>query len=99
MNVEQPSSFEVRCQHCRVTFPVGTRTCVHCGQRIGRARVPRPGATRSSAAQGRPQATAPPPELEDLEEEEMPTRGGLMSPVAILWVVLILGGAIYRACG
>ena len=33
---EPQSSFEVRCENCAVTFPVGTRECIHCGQRIGR---------------------------------------------------------------
>jgi ribosomal protein L37E len=95
VNVEQPSSFEVYCQRCRVSFPVGTRTCIHCGERIGRPRALRPG---PGAATQRRAPAGSPPDLDELEEEELPTRGGLMSPMAILWVVLILGGAIYRAC-
>ncbi len=93
MNVEQPAPFEVYCQRCRVSFPVGTRSCVHCGERIGRGRPPapaRPGALRRPAG-------VPPPVLDDVDDE-LPTRSSLMSPVAILWLVLILGGAIYRAC-
>ena len=25
------AGYEVRCPRCDVTFPIGTRTCVHCG--------------------------------------------------------------------
>ena len=25
------SNFEVRCDRCDVTFPIGTRKCIHCG--------------------------------------------------------------------
>ena len=28
--------YEVLCHHCNVTFPVGTKRCVHCGGRLGR---------------------------------------------------------------
>lgn len=28
------TAFEVRCKRCDVTFPVETRTCMHCGGRI-----------------------------------------------------------------
>ncbi len=28
-------SFEVRCARCDVTFPVGTKRCIHCGVPIG----------------------------------------------------------------
>jgi hypothetical protein len=27
-------TFEVRCAHCDVTFPVETRRCIHCGRAI-----------------------------------------------------------------
>ena len=30
------SAYEVRCPKCDVSFPVGTRTCVHCGGRTGK---------------------------------------------------------------
>ena len=28
------STFEVRCAHCDVTFPIETRRCIHCGRAI-----------------------------------------------------------------
>jgi hypothetical protein len=103
VDADQPSPYEVYCQRCRVSFPIGTRTCIHCGQRIGRARpMPpaptRPGGTlRRPAGAARQPAGAPPPVFDEADEDELPTRGGL-SPIALLWVALILGGAIYRAC-
>jgi hypothetical protein len=105
VNVDQPSPYEVYCEHCRVSFPVGTRSCIHCGARIGRPQPSRPIPARPASAQpaagarpaGAVRRPASPPVLDE-DEEELPTRSGVMSPMAILWVVLILGGAIYRAC-
>ena len=94
MRQEQPV-FEVRCDRCSVTYPVGTRTCIHCGERLGRgggAGAPR--VTLRAAASRRAEA---PFEVEE-EELEVPGRSGVMSPVAILWVVLLVGGAVYRLC-
>jgi hypothetical protein len=36
--------------------------------------------------------------LDEVGDDEIPPRSGMMSPVAILWIVLILGSAVYRAC-
>ncbi len=33
--------FEVRCPRCDVTFPIGTKRCVHCGGRTVRSSGPR----------------------------------------------------------
>jgi hypothetical protein len=97
VNVDQPTPYEVYCQRCRVSFPIGTRTCIHCGQRIGRARPQGPVPTQPAAALRRPSDAAH-PVRDEVDEDDLPIRGGRMSPTAILWVVLILGGAIYRAC-
>jgi hypothetical protein len=77
--------FEVFCQRCRVTHPVGTRRCVHCGGPIGRERAkPR---------------LALPPEAEEVElEDVIQRRSGIFSPVTLLWVVILLGGYLYRSC-
>lgn len=34
---KKPSPYEVRCPRCDVSFPVGTRTCLHCGGPTGEA--------------------------------------------------------------
>ena len=77
---------EVHCDRCRVSFPVGTRSCIHCGGAIGgKRRLPR--------------ILVPPGHEEVLVDEEPPNKRGMMSPVTIVWVLLLLGGYLYRSCG
>jgi hypothetical protein len=87
----QTSPYEVLCHHCNVTFPLGTRHCIHCGGPIGRGR----GLFAAAAAAANAPSTSEPVEIED--EEELSRRSSF-SPVSILWLVLIAGGAIFRAC-
>lgn len=91
MEIQSQTSYEVRCERCRVSFPVGTKRCVHCGERIGRPRAARVAMRHGPGA-------PPPPVLDEVGDDEIPPRSGMMSPVAILWIVLILGSAVYRAC-
>ena len=77
--------YEVRCDNCRVTHPVGTRRCIHCGGPIGRGR----GGMRVTI----------PTHGEDAElDETTGARPGLFSPVTLLWIVILLGGYLYRSC-
>ena len=77
--------FEVYCNHCNVTFPAGTRRCLHCGGRLSREH-------------GAAEAAPPHPlELERIEEEEAPRRSPF-SPVVLLWLAVFVAGTIYRAC-
>jgi hypothetical protein len=86
--------YEVYCNRCGVTFPVGTRRCVHCGgptsrQRGGRAEGP----LRIELAE------LPGFEPEPgLEEEEVIPRRRVLSPIALLWVALAVSMTVYRAC-
>lgn len=77
--------YEVYCHRCHVTFPVGTKRCVHCGGRLGRDRL-------------RPELELP-PGAEDLAAHEATVgrRSGL-SPFTLVWVALLLAGYLYRAC-
>ncbi|HEY5657604.1 MAG TPA: hypothetical protein VIY27_07420 [Myxococcota bacterium] len=77
--------FEVYCFNCRVTFPVGTRRCVHCGGPIGR--------------RGPTLGTQLPMEL-PAAEEDVPVEfslgrrlGGLS-----LWALVALGAVLSRMC-
>ncbi|MGE4653241.1 MAG: hypothetical protein AAEJ53_20330 [Myxococcota bacterium] len=38
MENESPSThaFEVRCESCNVSFPSGTRLCLHCGAKLNK---------------------------------------------------------------
>lgn len=86
----QTSPYEVLCNRCDVTFPIGTRHCIHCGGPIGRGRGLFTAVSEASAASEA--------EARETEAEEEPPRSSAFSPVALLWAVLIAGGAIYRSC-
>lgn len=84
---------EVYCNRCRVSFPVGSRRCIHCGGQLDRERI------------GRELRTLPagfePYVEEDLEgsvlDDEMPRRSGI-SPLTLVWIALLLAGYLYRSC-
>ncbi len=84
-----PSRFEVYCQSCRVTFPIGTKRCLHCGLTLARTRAPVP---RAIAFE--PAMESPP----ELPEEGTPSRFSRFSPVSILWIVAALAVGLQRAC-
>ncbi len=89
--VEGPQTpFEVYCFSCRVTFPTGTRRCVHCGGPIGR-RSPRV----SASPQILSKLGVELPAEEEAPAESSPARriGGLS-----LWILLALGAALTRLC-
>lgn len=75
--------YEVYCNRCRVTHPVGSKRCLHCG---GPLTPHRSG-----------QLLEVPPTAEEVVEEEMPGRSGF-SPLTLIWVVLLIAGYLYRAC-
>ena len=83
--------YEVHCPRCDVTFPVGTRHCLHCGGRLPRERGKLP-ETQMSFETGMGFE-----EGEDPPEDERPRRSPF-SPVALVWVLLFVGGTLYRAC-
>ncbi len=109
MRAPDTSAFEVYCPQCRVSHPAGTRICLHCGSRTVRERPQT--ALRSPAplaAGGRPSAPGPmrapsrlprrPPPRDQESLEELPGRG--FSPLSLIWIVLIVVFAVYRAaCG
>jgi len=87
--VRQTGPYEVLCPRCNVTFPVGTRHCIHCGGPIGGRGLFGGGAQAPTLS--------PTGEPEDFDDDEMPRRSPY-SPVALLWVILLGAGAVYRAC-
>ena len=76
--------YESYCHRCRVTTPVGTRRCVHCGGPIGR-----PGVVGEQAA---------PPELH--AEEDAPPQLGMLRRLGgiSLWILIAVGAALSRMC-
>ena len=77
--------YEVYCTRCSVSFPVGTRTCVHCGQPIGRAAP----VARAQRAPG---------PLDEDPPEPLPTRSLAFSPMTFVWLLAAVATVIYRSC-
>jgi hypothetical protein len=81
----QSNPFEVYCPHCSVTFPVGKKHCIHCGGPLTKERL-EPG-----------EFAIPFGEAEEIPEEITTRRSG-WSPLALIWLLLFVGGTIYRSC-
>lgn len=90
MQVKEPAAFEVYCDRCRVTFPVGTRRCMHCGGRTS--------ASRGSKSLRLEPAGAPEIVDAEIEPDAVLERRRFLSPVTLMWIVLIAAGYLYRAC-
>jgi len=77
--------YEVYCTRCKVSFPVGTRVCMHCGGPIGRA------ATAAPTLRG--------PAPIDLDpDDELPSRSMVFSPMTFVWLLAAVATVIYRSC-
>jgi hypothetical protein len=76
--------YEVYCHHCRVTFALGTRRCIHCGRPLSG-----PGRTLGVATD----LLDVPAEVEAAEPTPLRRFGGMS-----LWVLLALGAALTRMC-
>jgi len=89
--------FEVFCNQCRVTFAAGTKTCVHCGARLSGRRARRRLDFSPFGSDGATPGAPDPDHLETIEEE--PTKRSLpVSPMTLLWVIILLGAGLQRAC-
>ena len=106
--------FEVRCPGCGVSFPPGTKSCLHCGSRIRRGR---PSVTGASVPSSLPQHGASafekgsrPAEDSDLpawlegEEtlDEHPEQGRprwMRWGSSALWIVVAIAATLSQMCG
>ena len=86
--------FEVYCGRCRVTFPGGTRRCIHCGGPTGPSREV--AAAVSSRLRRAPEPGADAGGLEEDPEELVRPR--TFSPLTLLWIALVIGGYAMRSC-
>ncbi len=82
---ERNNPYEVYCTRCKVSFPVGTRACMHCGQPIGRPAAGANPLQRSMAT-------------DEEAMEELPLRALKASPMTIVWLVAAVATVAYRAC-
>ncbi len=76
---------------------MGTKTCVHCGGRTARQPV-HAVAAGALATRADPDAGHLPPLVEEISEEDLPTRRPPFSPMTAVWILAILGVTIQRAC-
>lgn len=89
MQAGAPAPFEVHCDRCRVTFPVGTRRCIHCGAPTARS-------TRLHTLRAGPVSERE-AEMEAEPDAEL-ARRRFVSPLTLVWIVLIAAGYLVRAC-
>jgi len=105
------SEYEVRCPRCDVSFPTGTRKCLHCGGATGPSHGPngrRKGVERVAV---RVADDAPDPKRFELAEvrraepidgepeDEDPRRGGVLRGVAtVVWILIAIGISLARSC-
>jgi hypothetical protein len=91
VQTNRPVPFEVYCERCRVSFPIGARRCIHCG---GPTAASRSNRSLRHAPVAEPE---PVPVEGELEPEAVQRR--FLSPTTLVWIVLIAAGYFYRACG
>lgn len=80
--------YEVRCEHCRTSFPPETKRCIHCGGPLGGG---------IGALFKRPPGTPNEPAAEQEAEQEVLRAPGRN----LLWIVtavLALGASLLRSC-
>jgi hypothetical protein len=83
--------YEVYCYRCNVTAAVGTRRCVHCGEPLSRGEQdPRRAALAALIG-------VDVSEADEGVEEEPPSIGSVAPKIAV-WVLLLIGGFLYRFC-
>lgn len=96
------SLYEVWCGHCDVSFPVGTKKCMHCGGRVQRERPAKHGMRVAFASEPEHDESAffdvSTGEEGVAEEEESPRRRWLRASMSLVWMVLLAAGYIWQNC-
>ncbi len=106
--------YEVWCSTCNVTFPTGTKRCLHCG---GRTQPEPPRVSRHRVAAPEPELLAATPLSYTTEAGNMaatpslPMRGAAVEPeeeparrsllragMTVMWMILLAAGYAWRAC-
>lgn len=108
--MSKPYEYEVRCPSCNVSFPTGTKKCIHCGGRTGPSHGPgaqmRAGFTNEAFDPSQPEQgiqadedlLRPLPVDGEPEEEPSPRSGLLRSAITLVWILLAVGFSVVRAC-
>jgi hypothetical protein len=82
--------YEVYCYQCNVSAAVGTRRCIHCGGRFAGAEGTRRAALTDLLGAEFGEANE--------DGEELATSIGSAAPKIALWILLLIGGSLYRLC-
>ena len=82
--------YEIYCYQCNVSAPVGTRRCIHCGGRLSGERSPQRTELMSLFEADSSEA--------DEDREEVATSIGSAAPKVGMWILLLIGGFLYRFC-
>jgi hypothetical protein len=101
-------AYEVWCHSCNVTFPIGSKTCLHCGSRT------RPERPHGANMRRRSEHAVAPPllfadeaqplqdhllTLSEVEAQEAPAgRSLLRAGMTVVWMILLAAGYAWRAC-
>jgi hypothetical protein len=88
--MEAVTQYEVRCERCQVSFPIGTKLCIHCGGRTGSSEL--------AVADGAPSLPPMGPAPEAQAEEEAVRQSPVRVLVTLLWVVLAIAFSVVRSC-
>lgn len=96
---ESQTPYEVYCHNCHTSFAVGTRKCVHCGNRIGSVRrgpagglIPIPDTLHPESAQPND-----PHQEGEVDEGIGPSLARRLGGLGI-WILLALGATVMRMC-
>ena len=105
--MEGVSEYEVRCPNCDVSFPTGTRRCLHCGGRTGPGRFhalkPPDALFDDPVEEGEspfevaelPRVPAP---IDD-DEPQPKGRGRMNAGISLVWILMAVAFSVMRACG
>ncbi|MFT5442050.1 MAG: hypothetical protein ACI8W3_001092 [Myxococcota bacterium] len=105
-------AFEVRCYNCDVTFPVGTKRCMHCGGKPGQQALFVPEIMGDplgdfESLQREDESASPfgkgetprRPKVEDTAEEEPEQASPLMRILSSFgWLIVFAAITAYRQC-
>jgi len=94
----EPPDYEVRCERCSVSFPVGTKHCLHCGERIGRPVFLGLARDAGEEATGELTEYEPMGERTEAEDAEAPRGRRFRFGITLLWLIAAVLSGIVRAC-
>ena len=106
---ETQEIFELRCHRCDVSFPIGTKRCMYCGEKpsAGPPQIQfhdlhevEEHAGAVVAEGSHPEVARPEVAVEEDEAEPEVTLRRALPRVAmsLVWVILLVVVSIYRAC-